>query len=1380
MAFSKVGRAPRIAPPSNKAEYLARPQWIHSAYALHHGITREELTEHWLKVGADAAADPVVDHTDDLQRGTTVRRYLLHTTMMGWSTFAEKRKGDRKPALLVSFPRSGKNRKPQYAPIEPSKRRDQLVPLADLHAEADNDGVHNCNLAVVLGPASAHLRAIDIDCLDPKLSAEVQRLAFEILGETPFVRVGRAPKSMLFYRVEGQDIDIPTSSTAFMDMGFKDPNNALEFLGAGRNATIYGLHHKTGESFDWSQGKLHPAIASSMEAPVITKQQLKRFYKEVNDVRPLDRFNAITGSSPIGGESEITSFEKAPGNVWIPKNFSGSYSIDDQGYIVDGREKFVTSMCWAFCSANVDLLRTQSGQEAVFQSYMAHSRCYVQNTGKWAFDAMPKICRTKFNSALRKWLDAIDHFDRSGKWPDRVRPWRILEDGSRPMAQHVSGADRPVDGSLDWLPEQPSIMPGLAGPQKIKGIISPEKAPEKIAADKAERALFDNDEDMIAHHGDISAKVDTAIDRFLGSILGQEDPDSPIAAPLSILKAPTGAGKTSRAVMKLAAFCKDNPRKPGQGPILVCLPTHENISEALVKAEASGMTVPDVSEIDENDIAAKLNQIGVQATVFQGKIRAGCQRAEEMLALTSKGIGASRLCGATVEEGGDETLARMKRRDGEEVESEEVLCPFRERGECRYWNQIGDVETADIVFLPHSYLTMPSLPKALKEPRAVIIDESIVYRVLGQSTFPLKTLEEGRRIPFITKREIADADGKDREDLEFEMTEGRDAVAKTVMTALSRGKCPSQAVIDAGQIEDVERALKVVKRSHIDERSLSPLSDMTKIEELTSKPFGAHLHDEERFWRIIAERIEAIQDGTATGDHDARIQLVWDAPKKPIIRISWRAKMNWQGRPTLLLDASASPNITAKLFGVEPEDVVVHDIDTKMNVRTIVIPDRPYANRAFRPPQEAENAEIAASEQLVKNTRKLISKLAGVYSHARVLVGSTKSTRDVLNHEGYARPRNVDSVHYGALRGLDFAKGHMCALSIGRSEQPIRVIDAYKAALTYDDDVPEKPYDILGTGRTVNDKVLFREMEQRVFKMRTGHDVLKAVPEMPKGWARELEHQWREEEIRQFLGRLRPVYRMGEVPTYICMTSMVPDNVIVDEMIGLDDMLEDADIFGLLRVTDGVLLAKDKPDHPSVAEAMRGKTVQEFLIENIDRPEYKERLVSTFSHIHFKLRGVEQDAWVAGWHADPVEALMAHFLQKGQEPEILKVTPPARGFVEGTVREPDAVDMEMLAPNLEGFEDLQVAKIAREKYLLDMHRVINESGRWITLPEIESAYRVSDLREFIMTPDEEEWERLEQMEFDGDFDHLMPPHVYEEISASRVAWASVHRHGAGR
>src|SRR3546814_1229237 len=69
-----------------------------------------------------------------------------------------------------------------------------------------------CSSALgVLGPGSGDRFALDIDVLDEALAWRAMELADDILGYTPFRRVGRAPKIALLFRSAPDDPAVNTS-----------------------------------------------------------------------------------------------------------------------------------------------------------------------------------------------------------------------------------------------------------------------------------------------------------------------------------------------------------------------------------------------------------------------------------------------------------------------------------------------------------------------------------------------------------------------------------------------------------------------------------------------------------------------------------------------------------------------------------------------------------------------------------------------------------------------------------------------------------------------------------------------------------------------------------------------------------------------------------------------------------------------------------------------------------------------------------------------------------------------------------------------------------------------------------------------------------------
>jgi hypothetical protein len=113
-----------------------------------------------------------------------------------------------------------------------------------------------------IGVAAGRVIGIDIDVLiDPQLAKRIETLARDMLGDTPALRIGRAPKRLLVYRAD----------TPFK--GFKLP--PIEVLGLGQQFIAYGIHPDTGKPYDWPVESL--AETNITDLPVITEAQAHAF-----------------------------------------------------------------------------------------------------------------------------------------------------------------------------------------------------------------------------------------------------------------------------------------------------------------------------------------------------------------------------------------------------------------------------------------------------------------------------------------------------------------------------------------------------------------------------------------------------------------------------------------------------------------------------------------------------------------------------------------------------------------------------------------------------------------------------------------------------------------------------------------------------------------------------------------------------------------------------------------------------------------------------------------------------------------------------------------------------------------------------------------------
>jgi hypothetical protein len=134
--------------------------------------------------------------------------------------------------------------------------------------------------------------AVDIDVLDAKIANEIKLLAVRSLGATPFVRVGKAPKTMLLYQIE-QPIRKRKVGT-FASGGFT--NQAVEILGQGQQFAAYGVHPDTREPYRWPERSLEDATLA--ELPVVTEAQIAGFLAAVREM--LDLFGIEAGSLSDG------------------------------------------------------------------------------------------------------------------------------------------------------------------------------------------------------------------------------------------------------------------------------------------------------------------------------------------------------------------------------------------------------------------------------------------------------------------------------------------------------------------------------------------------------------------------------------------------------------------------------------------------------------------------------------------------------------------------------------------------------------------------------------------------------------------------------------------------------------------------------------------------------------------------------------------------------------------------------------------------------------------------------------------------------------------------------------------------------------------------
>jgi hypothetical protein len=124
---------------------------------------------------------------------------------------------------------------------------------------------------------------VDIDVLDAALSASLVARAFELLGHSPLRRIGRAPKTLLVYRVETPHKKLSTADLFFGD----DPENKeakakVEILADGQQFVGFGIHPDTRAPYHWPERS--PLDTAASDIPLVTLDLLMLFVTEAERI----------------------------------------------------------------------------------------------------------------------------------------------------------------------------------------------------------------------------------------------------------------------------------------------------------------------------------------------------------------------------------------------------------------------------------------------------------------------------------------------------------------------------------------------------------------------------------------------------------------------------------------------------------------------------------------------------------------------------------------------------------------------------------------------------------------------------------------------------------------------------------------------------------------------------------------------------------------------------------------------------------------------------------------------------------------------------------------------------------------------------------------
>ncbi|WP_454104470.1 hypothetical protein [Methylorubrum extorquens] len=1119
------------------------------------------------------------------------------------------------------------------------------------------------NVAAVMGGGGG-VFAVDLDITDRAILSPVYAIARELFGPDHYYRSSGGTKCLLILRIDPADpVDAKRALPLLDAEGRSLDGQAIEVIANGGPVTVWGIHHRTGNRF--SYGRLNPLRHGLEHIAPVPAATVQRFLERVDaEVVRLGKVKRYDARAPYVATGEVEAATLGADGIVTPGGRTSVRGVTyERGKVVDGREAFLQRRAVAWVGANLAIAESPAGRAALAAQLHAEAAATFEGLGSRFTSWHGGSGQTDVMSAARLRIESGFTYVQAN--PSTMARLGREENGRPLLVQRVAVKVATEAVGLKWLGDQ--ALGGIS----LLGLTAADagKAAERAIRGAADVAAHRADQDRVA--AAIRVSIGTWIDECYARA---RDPRADVA-PIQVLKAPTGAGKTSTLIEMIAEAKRK--RGPMGRPVLVLMPSYSNIEEGIARARGTKATSADVTALFRKvaDAAtAEAEGLGLDVGVLTGKERGGCRMGAALAVLREKQVPATGLCVAD-DETGFERKARIRsnrenadrRRAGEDADgprrADKVFCHYHPDnpdedapGGCPVILQRRALINKDVVFAPHAFLGN-AFPSDLGEGLCgVAIDERVVFELVHHTDMPLATLDAHRAPPAIMPSDdpTMTPDGLIAE---------RIAVARIAKEALEDGRCPAKAIWDhrdrANLIGMVGSARLVCQRGQKAAMEVKPNVSVERLLALFAAPGQTDIRKESRFWKIVSERLDALEADRvvrdlaggspdpvllkARGAVDRRLQLL--APgttgrdNPATIRMSWRSQPNFGGLPTLLLDASADVDMIRKCW--DGRDVAEVAVPAYLHVRTVALLDGSYATSSFDVSRVADKKTARAIAKRIAAVRRAENLLAHVYGAGRMLTVAPQRIRKAIRI-AYGETPNLDSAHYGALRGLDFAKWHRCVLTVGRHEFPVWIVDALAAALTYDDVEPEAPCDVNGDGVDPDTgKAREPHTVTRTYRLRDGRDLAIPVNEFPGHWGRAVQRQFREEEQRQAMGRLRPVYRdcSEEPPVWVAMSRVLPEDTVIDAVTTLD-RLSDLDgagpLFDAVRrvgVLDVSLLSTLAPD-------LRGIHGMQAAARHVglDKPGAAGPFAAGFDHYVVNADGEDRHVLIPGYHEDPTSA----------------------------------------------------------------------------------------------------------------------------------------------
>lgn len=165
-----------------------------------------------------------------------------------------------------------------------------------------DDGKADCGVGII----TAHTPAVDIDCLDDDVAAEMLAWIEEEYGVSEPLRYGKRPKALLLFRVDEPFRKLKSSVWEDPDFG---KSHAVEILGEGQQFVAFGVHKDTKRPYEWVGTS--PLDTPAADLPLLTHEMALAI---------IDKFDELAANA---------GWERKSGQTLQRATYSGEDDPDD-------------------------------------------------------------------------------------------------------------------------------------------------------------------------------------------------------------------------------------------------------------------------------------------------------------------------------------------------------------------------------------------------------------------------------------------------------------------------------------------------------------------------------------------------------------------------------------------------------------------------------------------------------------------------------------------------------------------------------------------------------------------------------------------------------------------------------------------------------------------------------------------------------------------------------------------------------------------------------------------------------------------------------------------------------------------------------------------